>query len=75
MELDTDVFGSAGKRRRSTEEKPGDGNRTMKDNKKAKAQIGEVQEEMWGEMNESKMCERERGENEKSDMAWNAMTW
>ena len=47
----------------------------MKDNKKAKAQIGEVQEEMWGEMNESKMCERERGENEKSDMAWNAMTW
>jgi hypothetical protein len=42
MELDTAVFGSAGKRRRNTEEKPGDGNRTMKDNKKAKAQIGEA---------------------------------
>jgi hypothetical protein len=52
--VDTIVFGSAGKRRRSTEEKPGDGNRTtMKDNKKAKAQVGEVQEEIGGEVNES----------------------
>ena len=62
MELDTAVFGSAGKRRRSTEEKPGDGNRTMKDsNKKAKAQIGEAQEEIGGEVNESEVCERESG--------------
>jgi hypothetical protein len=46
MELDTAVFDSAGKRRQSTEEKPADGNRTLKDNKKAKAQIGGVQEEI-----------------------------
>jgi hypothetical protein len=67
MELDTVMFSSAGKRRRSTEEKPADGNRTMKDNKKAKAQIGEAQEEIGDEVNESETCERERGESEKHD--------
>jgi hypothetical protein len=46
MELYTSVFGSAGKRRRSMEEKPGDGSQAMKDNKKANVQIGEAQEEM-----------------------------
>jgi hypothetical protein len=67
MELDTPVFGSAGKRRRSTEEKPRDGNQVMKDNKKAKAQIGEVLEEMGCEVNEREMCESERGESKKGD--------
>jgi hypothetical protein len=67
MELVTVVFGSAGKRRRSTEEKPGDGNRTMKENKKAKAQITEVQEEIVGGVDASEECERERGESEKRD--------
>jgi hypothetical protein len=47
MELDTFVFGSAKKQRRSTEEKPGDGNRTMEDNKKAKAQAGGARRK-WG---------------------------
>jgi hypothetical protein len=50
MELGSSVFSTAGrKRRRSTEEKPGDGKQAMKDSKKAKAQIGSagvlVQEE------------------------------
>jgi hypothetical protein len=31
----------------------------MKDNKKVKAQIGEAQEEIGGEVNESEMCDRE----------------
>jgi hypothetical protein len=65
MELDAAVFSSAGKRRRSTEEEPGNGNRTTKDNKKAKAQVGEAQEEIGGEANEREVCERERGESEK----------
>jgi hypothetical protein len=43
----------------------GDGNRTTKGNKKAKVQIREVQEEIGGEVNESDVCERERGEGEK----------
>jgi hypothetical protein len=65
MELDAAVFGSAGKRRRSTEEKPGDRNRTMEDNKKAKA----AQEKIGGEVNESEMCEsgERAGESEKRD--------
>jgi hypothetical protein len=67
MELEAVVFGSAGKRRRSTEEeeKPGDGNRTMKDSKKATAQVGEMQEEIGGAVNESEVCERKRGESER----------
>ena len=39
----------------------------MKDNKKAKAQVIEAQKEIVGEVNESKECERERGESEKRD--------
>jgi hypothetical protein len=74
MELDTAVFSSAGKRRRSTEEEPGDENQTTKDNKKAKAQIGEAQEEIRGEVNESEVCEREKGERARNVTAWNMMT-
>jgi hypothetical protein len=75
MELDTVMFSSAGKRRRSMEEKLGGGNRTIKDNKKAKAQIGEAQEEIGGEVNESEVCARGNRERAKNAMAWNAMTW
>jgi hypothetical protein len=40
----------------------------MKDIKKAKAQVGEAQEEIVGGVNESEVCEREaRGEGEKRD--------
>jgi hypothetical protein len=70
MELEAVLYGSAGKRRRSTEEeekseKPGDGNRTMKDSKTATAQVGEMQEEIGGAVNESEVCERKRGESER----------
>jgi hypothetical protein len=39
----------------------------MKDNKKTKAQIGEAQEEIGDEVNESEVCERKGGESEKRD--------
>jgi hypothetical protein len=49
----------------------------MKNNKKAKAQVGEVQEEIGGEVNESEVCEKEaRGGREKRDgMGCAAMRW
>jgi hypothetical protein len=76
MDLDAAVFGSAGKRRRRrvTEEKPEDGNRTMemKGNRKVKAkvQIGEAQEQMGGAVgDESEMFGSEGGDSEKRDVA------
>jgi hypothetical protein len=37
----------------------------MKDNKNAKAHIGVAQEEMGGEVKESRMCESKRRERER----------
>jgi hypothetical protein len=65
-ELNAVAFGSAGKRRRSTEEKPGDGHRTVNDNKKSKAQVGEVQE---------RGVREGKGERARNVMAWNAKKW
>jgi hypothetical protein len=51
----------------------------MKGSKKATGQVGQMQEEIGGEVHDSSMmrakCARGKGERARNVMAWNAMKW